>query len=556
MRKSNFTWAIIATFALTVSGGVVAAPSAGRASNDVPFASGISVISKMMLDAGPDTDGFLMDDVDEDAVTGISAGGPNGASICFSYSDEKCSPRNSDSMWVRVALGICESTVEIGCIETFGIRHSDGELEVLQLVGGGKTLVPENQAHSIPRGTTLTTWQDRAGSRYVLTPLVTEEFNSNGEDWIAPRWNEGREIKLVVKRTLPTWIQPEGSRPLLPSGTFSFQGGEVPYPLALEDGARFLVRMRLPTLFSGWFTGHLADATFGVTTPNSSSRTYSIEGTVVPTYIFGYITKGGRGVLGGADPHSIRDYEAISPAKRERSIATINTWRLRSISGPVDCLDTEHGQMGLASTNASIYESSPPTFDETTGAFSYNVAAPHLDVNGDVAVGRYSFALPLDAMQCLYGLSELPTFAQFSTAYSDGEPSEEEVRAVSIKDGYLNVSVVGFHYSSPRVRVSLGTLKGAKFSPFKVNKRRTLRALSSSVASFELNRSARRLTVTLRSSMARKFRVYIGSGSNFKLSRILPVKKGRVTFSVPASKSSTAYIETIDHKMVLRIFDK
>lgn len=107
---------------------------------------------------------------------------------------------------------------------------------------------------------------------------------------------------------------------------------------------------------------------------------------------------------------------------------------------------------GLVVTNSPLYASGPPKF--VTGALDYQVAGAHLNEDGSVFRGSYTFVVKSETARCYYGFSDAPVQATVSVIASDGQ-TQVATTTVAEKDGFLTLSAQGFTFSSPKIRVKL-----------------------------------------------------------------------------------------------------
>jgi hypothetical protein len=243
---------------------------------------------------------------------------------------------------------------------------------------------------------------------------------------------------------------------------------------ALKQGfpknVRFSLNLRLRTEPAGWLHGRLADPAITFT-PNAGRTDVVISGepVAIPTFA-GVATY-------DALPKSLQEYfDAIcakdchsarfgpmpsSTPRNERNlllsptyysstaVSEMNLWRdfvsdsagsvpsswnVRTLSGQEmqkapSCISDGTGVTGVVTTNATAYDEGPPSFDATTKAMNYKVAAPHYESDGKTEFkGSYQLRIREDIAECLYKFSE--SFAVKPTNYvAEEEPFTEAVGA-------------------------------------------------------------------------------------------------------------------------------
>lgn len=151
----------------------------------------------------------------------------------------------------------------------------------------------------------------------------------------------------------------------------------------------------------------------------------------------------------------------------DRSTGTKSVWFVRTLridrsndtevdsnSKTGKCISDSKDFAGLVTSNAGMYVTGPPTFNEETATLDYKVSSPHLDENGKENVGSYDLVLKSDVARCIYGFSNAPIQGSISVVDSEGK-ARIATTVVNERDGFLYLSANGFTYSSPTVKVKL-----------------------------------------------------------------------------------------------------
>jgi len=403
---------------------------------------------------------------------------PDPSPLCSGVADPVCAPGSYTRMSASSVLGVCESDAEIGCVESIAYKNSAGESVPLTKVSGAVTVFPEDSNFGIPRSTTLSTWEDADGARYVLTAQLMSSLYAKSGAWTAPTTSA---LTVMISRIPRNTTQPAGSAsiidmPIYPGRkSIGMSNGTPMNTVELTRGMRFNLKVRVPNTVSGWFQGRIANAVVGSRALSGSRTVYEIEGDVAPVYIAGgessssdplYPMKGSNvtGFVNAlSSPSQIQDYERWKPFLGDKAVTTRNEWVLTALSTVANsCFDASKGLTGIASSNAAFYSPTPPVYNFATGAVEYKVASPHYDENGAVAVGSYSLSIPTAAVQCLYKTDKVPEAAELSTTYDDGSSTYTVTKSLTNKDGWINVSVAGLHFSSPTVSAKFGTMSSGQ----------------------------------------------------------------------------------------------
>jgi hypothetical protein len=161
------------------------------------------------------------------------------------------------------------------------------------------------------------------------------------------------------------------------------------------------------------------------------------------------------------DERSFQEYLWWLDVAKNKSIGNKTMWVARTLSegeiessGTKRCLADSRNLTGIVTTNANMYISAPPTFNEVTKTLDYKVASPHEDPTGKLNVGSYNLVLSSEAARCLYNFTKAPVSATVSIISADGN-SQVATTSVSEKNGWLYLSANGFNFSAPLVRVKL-----------------------------------------------------------------------------------------------------
>ena len=124
-----------------------------------------------------------------------------------------------------------------------------------------------------------------------------------------------------------------------------------------------------------------------------------------------------------------------------------------------DCIQTLNGKgarvfLGVVSSNATMFQTTAPSWDADDKSFSFKVASPHLDMNSKPNLGTYSLSIPQDQAVCRWGSTALGGKAQIQILNADGT-SRITTSSNQIRNGLLMFNVSGFGYSSPTIKISM-----------------------------------------------------------------------------------------------------
>jgi hypothetical protein len=113
---------------------------------------------------------------------------------------------------------------------------------------------------------------------------------------------------------------------------------------------------------------------------------------------------------------------------------------------------------GVISTNATVFVQGPPKLD-SGGNLDFQVAATHLKQNGEDNLGTYNLSIANSVANCIWGSSSLGIGASISVITDEGV-KQVATTSLGSSEGQLHFSASGFHYSTNKIRVSLGQKSG------------------------------------------------------------------------------------------------
>jgi hypothetical protein len=280
---------------------------------------------------------------------------------------------------------------------------------------------------------------------------------------------------------------------------------ECATPWALPKDVRFKVEVKISSKLSGWVNGRLSDPNVVVTPNGALGQTVLIEAAPMQVPIFAIWkrfselspTAQTEITSVGATPGSIpfpQNWRQFYPGKgpepfdkisksfslsnynqgdfknflnllalsNDKSIATKSLWHFETaqngnlFNDPVirKCSKTDAGISGFVSTNSTMFLLEPPSFNNESQSLDYKVAAPHYDRNGKENIGRYNLVLDSTVARCIYGFTKAPIQASVSIQNTDGT-QQISTSTINEKNGWLYLSVNGYTYSAPTLKVKL-----------------------------------------------------------------------------------------------------
>jgi hypothetical protein len=131
-----------------------------------------------------------------------------------------------------------------------------------------------------------------------------------------------------------------------------------------------------------------------------------------------------------------------------------STWGVR---GSGSC-QIAPGKIAIVSSNATLYSTFPPAWDQAEQTLAYRVGSLHLDHTGALHRGHFNLAVPRDFAQCLWGTNIANAKATVAVTNADGTPNVATA-VLSQDDQMIYFKVAGFTFSTPQIKVKLQTSK-------------------------------------------------------------------------------------------------
>jgi hypothetical protein len=364
----------------------------------------------------------------------------------------------------------------------------------------GKPVAAEKEIYR-PAGDRASLWEmptapHSKGSTYLVRAVLSgESFPSSASADYVPQRRFSMELLPISATKSGTVINQD-----------EFRIEEFP------KDYEYKLRLRLGVFaksISGWFFGRIQDQTIDLNVPTGY---FEMIGTParVPMGVTDVIKKSqipqrlleicaklstdincdgntannyGRATLyapdDGANPEILSEYESVPGGVK--TAASLSFWNIKSygatsLSGGLSkesCSVQIAGQagngfQGIVSSNASMYQRTPPTWDEANKAFTFKVASPHLDEFGVENKGFYTLYLPISQANCRWGSDATLPQAQVQIVNQNGTSSITTAIATQ-ENGMLRFNISGFTYSAPiiRIRMGQGEFKPGQRAPIK-----------------------------------------------------------------------------------------
>jgi hypothetical protein len=415
--------------------------------------------------------------------------------LCTGLTDPICIneiENNKGQWWMNVSLAPCKDlNQESACIETIRLEDSPGiyrDLTFKKMIPGNYW--PENKKIGLPEGGAPSLWIDPKETNPDKGFLVSV----GGAMGTGSQGSAASSIKV---QSLQASIAPyetlkdgnsNGLSIEMTNGVRKFMGHSQPYCIWADTGecgvqgefpkdANLQMVLHLPNDVATWLLGRMREPVISIKNISNSVSRVEISGTAVEIPMISDKVK-----IEDATPDITKlfntGYFEVNPGYQGRNFASsyentfevfnlfkgqlsnnaklmLPRWSIRSIQS----VTREFSQckipgkfQGVVTTNAAIYQGSPPAFDGES--FDYKVAGVHNTPSGEVFKGSYDLALEADFARCLYKFTSAPIRASVSITNEEGV-SNVATTSFTEKNGWLKLSANGFTFSSPKINIKL-----------------------------------------------------------------------------------------------------
>jgi hypothetical protein len=390
-------------------------------------------------------------------------------------------------------LSACIESVEFSKDGTEWVKAQPGPDEGQRTYNQGRLLGPNNWdiqntdifgedlSNGRPAGGTVRGWQStaypHAGSdKYNVIASIsgrkepgTKTYNINRFDF--------RVVPIIRKNVKSNQECSQGSdfQEIGPHGQMN--PGICFTAVDFPDGLKVRLKIKLGVFINslnGWFDGRLFEPNVKI---NKSIQSIEITGQSLKVPVVGTEqipyekvpknigidpnsiaeqTRAGVGtsnISTGNEDYSLDRFNNFGNLIQEKALGIQTIWSLTSFNGNNKCISKSEVN-GIVSTNATIYQSTSPTWNASENSLSFKVATSHLNTDGNPFRGYYALLLTDKTASCLWGNNVSKGSAIISVQSQDGKPNIA-VTSFGIKDNWANFSASGFTFSSPTIKAKI-----------------------------------------------------------------------------------------------------
>ena len=427
--------------------------------------------------------------------------------LCDDFSDPDCTIANSKYNSIRVDSVIppCSIDKSSACIESFSLKLADGSI----VAGSNQSAIPASarpfagkkfaDGSTAYGGSVPWIWKAEANggasAGYLLRGFIRTYGTKGASDWSIGKPTFNFEIiPLSLESTNKIAVAPrledfpfgkEGYRAVrgvsIQPSCVAHDIGKCYHRSTFPKDARVLLTLKLPNSLSGWVSGRLNKPNVVTTPIDANFDTVKVEAGAgqdivagnwikwreVPADYFvkadgsqnaiGYARLSGAATVYSGDAQALETYQQWQKYFPDKALIIFPSWTISSttVDTSQSC-STARGLQGVVASNASAYSPGAPEFNKESQTLDYKVAAPHFADDGKSEnLGTYGLSMRADLVQCLYGVSQVPSKVEVSiTNTTSGESKGATVELFKNGD-WVYLSAEGFTYSSPTLKVKL-----------------------------------------------------------------------------------------------------
>ena len=452
-------------------------------------------------------------------VENIGSDGNRDEMLCTSMDDPACSAdKNWQAIFIEGGIGNCAANPDTACVESFSVITAEGKEVVAKPLMKFPKNAKEFPGKVNPDGSGyaagLASWIWRAEGDgpgdehdYLLTGNVQSAGQNQNKSWkdlhvidfffeAVPIVRENSTLVKAPEKVMQKRVGKSFSEIMTSNNEeacYANDDGVCLHRRDFQPNTRLKIALQMPKFISGWLNGRLNKPAVTCKTFSATSDRVTVEAgpeqnifagkwmqrSDIKSFTFKTpeIENRFKGMFQGYynrdNPNSLRDsgeegaldaYDLWAPYMGENAFAVNKTWTLSSArsNNPSNCVQKESGGIqGVVSTNASAYDATAPKYNKENGTLEYKVAAPHFAPDGKTEnIGTYGLAMSITLMQCLYGITNVPTSASVSITTSAGGERVSTVALTQIGK-WVFLSAENFTFSSPTLRIKLNQTSSA-----------------------------------------------------------------------------------------------
>lgn len=257
-----------------------------------------------------------------------------------------------------------------------------------------------------------------------------------------------------------------------------------------QSASKFKAELRskvTKSLFAGWFYGRVLEPEFKITSVSDEENIVEIIGSPLVTHVaqgdisfndYAAIQTTSGSALPTTRPGTsvssfgattgfangsgaMKVWRLLNPFMKDSAAASISAFSIRTTKNSAVLTDyypqgcqASQSLDGVVSTNASMYNPAPPSYDAKDGSLNFEVGSPHLDATGKVIQGIYSMVLSSKIAKCIWG-SDLTNSRATVSIINDAGQTQVSTSALKALNDFYYFHISGFTYSTKKISIQV-----------------------------------------------------------------------------------------------------
>jgi hypothetical protein len=239
------------------------------------------------------------------------------------------------------------------------------------------------------------------------------------------------------------------------------------------------------TLLAGWFYGRILQPEIKTTTLSDEESIVQITGAPIVTHVaqgdiafaeYEALQASSGSALPKATPGmsvlsfgattgfangsgAMKVWRLLSPLMKDTASSNVGSFSLRTSKNtavltnyyPQGCTASQTLD-GVVSTNASMYNPAPPSYEASDGSLNFEVGSPHLDAAGQVIQGVYSLVVSSKLAKCIWG-SDLTNSRASVSIINDAGQTQVSTSVLKALNDFYYFHISGFTYSIKKIAI-------------------------------------------------------------------------------------------------------
>lgn len=255
-----------------------------------------------------------------------------------------------------------------------------------------------------------------------------------------------------------------------------------------QSASKFKTEIRsnaTKSLFAGWFYGRVLQPEFKTTSISDEESLVEIVGSPLVTHVaqgdisfndYAAIQSTSGSALQTARPGTsvmsfgattgfangsgaMKVWRLLNPFMQDSAASNISAFSIRTTKNsalltdyyPQGC-QASQSLDGVVTTNASMYNPAPPSYDVKDGSLNFEVGSPHLDSTGKVIQGVYSMVLSSKIAKCIWG-SDLTNSRATISIINDAGQTQITTSVLKALNDFYYFHISGFTYSTKKISI-------------------------------------------------------------------------------------------------------